>query len=124
MIQVLPITDRETVRCFYEKSGLLFGEDSRGVVATAGDDTIGFCLFDLTERGILVLKLDPENDPMLADGILRAALHVAAERSAMDAHYAGTVSEALLEKLDFIVDRSEKRIDIDKLFRGCTCCHE
>ena len=78
----------------------------------------------LTERGVLILKLDPENDIMLADGILRSALHVAAERSAMDAHYADTVSETLLETLGFIADRAEKRLDIDKLFRGCACGRE
>ena len=38
---------------------------------------------------------------MLADGILRSALHVAAERSAMDARYADAAPMDVLKKLDF-----------------------
>jgi hypothetical protein len=59
---------------------------------------------------------------MLADGILRAALHQAAERSAMDARYSPDVPEALLKTLGFIKDADTRTLDIDKLFGSCCSC--
>ena len=62
-----------------------------------------------------------KEDLMLADGILRSALHVAAERSAMDAFYNDASDEGFYQKLGFIKSKEEKRLDIDKLFGGCCC---
>ena len=50
---------------------------------------------------------------MLADGILRSALHIAAERSIMDARYAENASEELFEKLGFVKNKEEKQLDIE-----------
>jgi hypothetical protein len=58
---------------------------------------------------------------MLADGVLRSALHVAAERSAMDARYVDTAPVELFKKLGFIKDADEHTLNIDKLFGGCGC---
>lgn len=121
MITVLPSDNREYIESAFKKAGLASTDKSGCVTAKFGDEILGECLYELDEKGIVIKKLYPESDIMLADGILRSALHVAAQRSAMDARYESTVSEELLRKLGFIKSREEKTLDIDLLFGGCGC---
>lgn len=120
MIAVLP-GDREETERLFRGSGFEPDETSACVVARFGEEVLGFCLFELDEKKIIIRCLEPADDLPLADGILRAALHVAADRSAMDARYAPSAPEEMLLKLGFVTDRKERRLDIDKLFRGCGC---
>lgn len=121
MVSVLPSNDKEYIKAVFEKAGLCVSDYSGCVTARAGDEILGECLYDMDDKGIVIKKLYPEDDLMLADGILRSALHVAAEKSAMDARYELSVSEELIDKLGFIKDREEKSLNIDLLFGGCGC---
>ncbi|MBR5922844.1 MAG: hypothetical protein IKZ59_03510 [Clostridia bacterium] len=121
MITVAPVSGKDEIKSYFEKAAISMPEDGGCVVAKSGESICGFCLYSLTEKGITVFYITPEDDLSLADGILRSALHVAASRSAMDARYDGESTEILLSKLGFILDKSGKKIDIDKLFRGCGC---
>lgn len=120
MISVLPIEDKEKIKKLFDENNLEFNGDSNGVEAKDKDEVLGYCLFYLDTKRITVLCVKPENDLPLADGILRSALHVAAERSIMDARYTDDF-EPLFEKLSFIKNKSEKTLNIDKLFGGCGC---
>lgn len=120
MISVLKI-EKEKLEKFYKDAGLSMNDFSCGVCAASSSEIFGVCLFDLDEKSIMIRYIDPSDDIGLADGVLRSALHIAAERSVMDARYADTVSEELLNKLQFISDKSLKKLDIDKLFGGCCC---
>ncbi len=120
MITVLKI-DKEKLSYFYNEAGLVINGNSMGVCAENRGEVLAFCLFDLFEKGIDIRYINPENDIALADGVLRSALHIAAEHSAMDAHYTDTVNEKLLESLEFILDKADKTLNIDKLFGGCCC---
>ena len=121
MISISPVADRERLEALYLKSGVKFNEFSCAVAACDRDEVLGYCLFELYEKGITVTYLEPQEDIMLADGILRSALHVAAQRSAMDAHYSENLDEAIFENLGFILSKEDKSLDIDKLFGGCCC---
>lgn len=121
MITVAPIGDREEIRSFFYKAGVAPGDNAGCVCAKSSGEVLGFCLYDLTDKGITVLYIEPKDDLPLADGILRSALHVAASRSAMDARYEGDENGELFVKLGFVLDKNTKRLDIDKLFRGCGC---
>ena len=121
MIEVKPIHERELLTQLYEKHALSLDGYSGGVLARCGEETLGYCLYTLTERGITVRILEPQDDRFLADGILRSALHVAAERSAMDARYSETAPESLFQTLGFVKDSAQKTLDIDLLFGGCHC---
>lgn len=121
MISILQVKDENILSELYSAAGIPKNGNSSAVNAAFGDEVLGFCLFDLYEKGITVRFIEPANDRMLADGLLRSALHIAAERSAMDARYSETVSEQLLKKLDFISDINDKKLNIDKLFGGCGC---
>jgi len=85
----------------FAENGVAAGDFSSAVIAKFGGELLGYCLYDLEDRKITVHKISPEDDIMLADGILRSALHVAAERSIMDAHYSDVAPESLFEKLGF-----------------------
>lgn len=124
MITVSPEKDKQRIKELFLENGLFFGDNSSAVTALCDDEVLGYCLYDFyeeDERKIVIHKVSPENDIMLADGILRSALHVAAERSIMDAFYSDSAGEELFERLAFIKSEKEKRLDIDKLFGGCHC---
>ena len=121
MITVSPISDKSAIAEYYKKAGIVPGENAGCVAAKSGDDVLGFCLYELSEKSITVKYITPKDDLSLADGILRSTLHVAALRSAMDARYEGEENEELFKKLNFILDKADKKLDIDKLFCGCDC---
>jgi len=121
MITVLPLADSKEIKNYFEKEKIPFGDNSGCVTAREKDKVLGYCLYDLDEKGITVHTLYPVDNLMLADGILRSALHIAAQRSAMDARYSSTAPEELFSKLGFIKNAEEKTLDIDKLFGECCC---
>lgn len=122
MITLAPSGDKNKINRLFLENGLDFSDSSGCVMAECDGEVLGFCLYDLDIKGIVVYKIVPENDLSLADGILRSTLHVAAERSIMNAYYSGEEIEKLCDKLDFIKDRVEKRLKIDKLFESCCSC--
>jgi N-acetylglutamate synthase-like GNAT family acetyltransferase len=121
MITVCPIKDKSEIARIFSENGFSVNEKSGAVVAENKGEVLGRCLYYLDEKSIVILSVEPKEDLMMADGILRSALHVAAERSAMDAFYDVAADEQLFEKLGFIKSKSERRLDIDKLFGGCCC---
>ncbi len=121
MISVLPCHDTAEMESLFNKHNLATDEFSGCVIARTGEETLGYCLYSLTPKTVTVFAVEPQNDIMLADGILRSALHVAAENFVLDAHYADCAPIDLFKKLCFIKNEKEKRLNIDKLFGGCNC---
>ncbi len=122
MISLAPVRDKNKVKSVFTENGIEFTENSGCVTAMQGDELLGFSLYDLDSKRMVVKYLEPLSDIGLADGILRSTLHVAAERSIMDAFYAETLPEDFLNKIGFIKDENERRLDIDKLFKSCSNC--
>ena len=121
MISVLPCKDKSEIEALFFKHNLKTDEYSSCVIARTGDEVLGYCLYRLDKKTITVFAVEPQSDIMLADGILRSALHVAAENFVLDAFYEEGAPIDLFEKLDFIKNADEKRLNIDKLFGGCNC---
>ncbi len=122
MLYLGPVSQDEA-KIFFKKSGIAFCENSGCVSCKDGDEILGFCLYDLDKEKMTVKYIEPIDDIALADGILRSTLHVAAERSVMDAFYSNTVPCDFLKKIGFIKNESEQRLDIDKLFKSCCDCN-
>lgn len=122
MLTVLPCRDREEVKNIFNRYSVAFTENSGCVVARDRDEILGECLYELDEKRIIILRLSPQDDLMLADGILRSALHQAAERSAMDARFSADAPEAIFKTLGFIKNSDERTLNIEKLFGGCCSC--
>ena len=124
MIALAPISGKNEINRLFLENGLEFTEFSGCVKAKCGEEVLAFCLYSLDKSGIVIYKIVPENDLKLADGILRSTLHVAAERSIMNAFYCGEDIEKLCDRLGFIKDREENRLDIGKLFESCCSCRK
>ncbi len=121
MISVLPCKDKTKILELFEKHNLKTDDNSGCVIASEKENTLGYCLYSLTSKAITVFAVEPQSDIPLADGILRSALHVAAENFVLDAYYDDNAPIDLFKKLDFIKNADEKRLNIDKLFGGCNC---
>ena len=123
MVTLSVLKDKEkTARLFSEK-GIEQNENSLCLVAFDGNNDLGISLFDITKDKAIIKYIEPLNDVSLADGILRSTLHIAAERFVMNVFYdSETVPEDFFEKLGFIKDKQEKRLNMDKLFMSCGSC--
>lgn len=124
MLTLAPMSDKKQIESIFNEKGIAIGEFSGCVSAKNGAEVLGLCLYELDSKKITVHYIEPLNDIPLADGILRSTLHVAAERSVMNAFYADTVPEEFLKTIGFIKNQSEKSLDIDKLFKSCCDCNK
>ncbi len=122
MISLAPLSDKQQIKERFADNNIEYTENSGCVTAVDKEEVLGFCLYDLDKKKMVIKYLEPLSDIALADGILRSTLHVSAERSVMDAFYEDTVPEDFLEKIGFIKEKAEKRLDIDKLFKSCCNC--
>ena len=122
MLTLAPMAEKKKIAELFNEKGISLSEFSGCVTAKNGDEVLGLCLYELTDKKITVQYIEPLNDIPLADGILRSTLHVAAERSVMNAFYADTLPEDFLKKIGFIKDAEQKSLDIDKLFKSCSGC--
>lgn len=121
MLTLSPLKNSNTIADIYKEKGCNYNEFSGCVLCKDGAEILGLCLYELTSTKITVNHIEPKNDLGLADGILRSTLHVAAERSVMDAFYGENIEE-VVKKLNFVKNAEEKRLDIDKLFSSCCSC--
>lgn len=122
MIYLGPVKDKEKIKELFYTHNLSLSEYSGCVAAQDGEAVLGYCLYDLDKEKMTLHYLEPLNDLAFADGILRSTLHVAAERSIMNAFYSETAPEDVFKKLLFVKNSDEKSLNIDKLFESCCGC--
>lgn len=121
MISVLPCRDSAKIEELFSKHDLKINKSSGCVIARQNDEILGYCLYSLTSKAMIVFAVEPQNDIPLADGILRSALHVSAENFVLDVFYDDCAPIELFHILGFVKNEEEKRLNIDKLFGGCSC---
>lgn len=121
MISVIPCHDSVKIEELFKKHNLAIDEFSGCVIASQNDEVLGYCLYSLSKSKMTIFAVEPKSDIPLADGILRSALHVAAENFVLDTFYADCAPVDLFRTLAFIKNEDEKRLNIDKLFGGCNC---
>ena len=124
MISVLPCREKNEIERLFNNHNLKTDEFSGCVIASEKQNVLGYCLYSLTEKQMVIFALEPQKDIPLADGILRSALHVAAENFVLDAFYDDSAPVDLFNLLGFIKNDQEKRLNIDKLFGGCNCSNK
>ena len=121
MIVLKPTEDKNLIKQYYDKASIPFSDNANLLLATVGQEVLGFCLFDINDV-LTVYKIEPMNDLPLLDGVLRSTLHVGCERGKNDAFYAESAPEAVFEALGFVKNKAEKRLEVDKLFKSCCGC--
>lgn len=124
MLTVLPVNSQDKLREIFIASGFEYSAQSGCVIAENAEAVIGKCLYNITNDSITIIFLEPSDDIMLADGILRSALHVADFRAITKAFYSDSVSVDLLKTLGFIKNSTEKTLDIEKLHESCCKCEK
>ena len=122
MITVLTVGDADKLGALYSANGQAVNDFSQAVSAvdTNTDEVLGVCLFEITTDKITIGKIVPEADIMLADGLLRSALHVAISRGITAAFFGDSANFDLLKRLNFIGDETEKSLKFEKLTE-CGC---
>lgn len=122
MITVLPVKERPKIEKLFKDYGLEFNNNSGATVASSNGENLGCCLFDLDDKEIIIRFITPENDIMLADGILRSALHIADFRGVTNAFYSNFSQIGIYKTLDFIKNEQENSLKIEKLHESsCSC---
>ena len=122
MITVLPVKTEIELKELYNSLNFSVNKNSGAVVAKEKEEFLGCCLFEIDNEKIVINHIIPVNDIMLADGILRSALHIADYRGIETAFYSETAPENLFKTLDFIKDENEKSLKIEKLHESsCSC---
>ena len=122
MVEVKNIEKSEALDLFKEKNIGYHESESYALCAKDGDSLLGYCLYDIREGKITVRLIEPEKDILIADGLLRSALFVAANRGIMEAEYEETVSAELIMRLGFSNNKQNNTIDISNLFSSCENC--
>ncbi len=122
MINVLPLNDADKIKKYFNNGRFEFNCNSGCIVATDKDSVLGFCTYYLYDDCIKIADIKPDDDLMLADGILRSALHVADFKGIINAFYMDNSNEELLSKLKFIKNRDDRTLNIEKLHESCCSC--
>ena len=117
----LKTTDNTEAKRLFEKEGLSFNDCSDCLCAKDKDEVLGYCLFDIKDKEMTIRAIEPQNDLMLLDGVLRSTLHIAASRNLEKAVWADKAPEKIFKTLGFVTE--ENTLNINKLYEsGCSCC--
>lgn len=118
---ILKTAPKEEAKSLFEKEGLVFTEYSECLCAKDGNEILGYCLFDIKDKEMTVRAIQPQNDLMLLDGVLRSTLHIAAIRNLTKALWAEKAPERVFRTLGFVSE--ENTLNINKLYEGkcCSC---
>ena len=116
---ILKTVSSEEAESFYKKEELEQNGNSLCLCAKDRDEVLGYCLFDLEKDEMIIRAIEPQNDLMLLDGVLRSTLHIAANRSIEKAVWADKAPEKAFKTLRFIND--DNTLNINKLFEE-KCC--
>ncbi len=124
MLEILVCNDKNETLNLYKAKNINFTENCFAIRAMLGDECIGYALFSIDLEKETVFAVEPKEDRMLADGLLRSALHVGCERGIKDAFYSLTEYEELYSKINFIENKKEKRLKLQNLFTDCCNCRK
>lgn len=124
MLEILVCDDAKITKELYDSIGLEYNDLSLAIRAMNKSECLGFALFSIDGSSETVYAVEPKDDMMLADGLLRSALHVGTERGITDAFYSLTEYEELYSKISFIESREEKRLKLQNLFTDCCHCNK
>ena len=122
MITINLIKDFFETKNIFEKYNTLFGTNCFCMAAKDNEDTLCLCLFKYSDDSVIIKDIQPRNDIMMADGILRSTFFVASNRGIEKAYYDNIEIEEMLDKLGFILNKKEKSLMLKKIFESCCGC--
>ena len=122
MLQVKPCDDA-TAKTFCEAESVEYINGVTTLItATENNETLGSLVYDILGNKMVIKYIEPVNDLLLSDGILRSALFIAANKSIMDIYFINPVPYELIDKLGFVKKKEDNSIDVTNLFSSCKSC--
>lgn len=125
MITLKTVETKEALT-FYKKEGLQINENSLCLCAKNKEEVLGYSLFDIEDKKMVIRAIEPQNDLMLLDGVLRSTLHIAASRNVTEATWGDNAPEKIFKTLGFVT--KENTLNITKLYEnkccGCNGCEK
>lgn len=122
MLEILVCEEKEKTEALYKSLGIEYKPEYLAIRAMNREECLGFSLFKIEDNIETVFAVEPKTDRMLADGLLRSALHVGCERGITEAYYSGDDYVELYEKIDFIEDLQNQKLKLQNLFTDCCAC--
>lgn len=107
----------------FKKENIKFGINCFAVRAMQGENCLGYVIFNIEDEKETVFAVFPENDILLADGLIRSALHIGCERGIKEGYYNKKLYH-LLKKIDFVENKEENKLKFQNLFTNCCCCNK
>ncbi len=121
MITLKTTENKQEAKEFFEKANLEFSEYSDCLLAKDREEVLGYCLFDIKDNKMMIFAIEPQNDIMLLDGVLRSVLHIAASRNLEEAVASDNTPLNVFKTLGFL--KEDNKLNISKLYEsGCSCC--
>lgn len=115
----LKTVEKEESLAFFKKENLQMNDNSLCLCAKDKEEVLGYSLFDIESQKMIIRAIEPQNDLMLLDGVLRSTLHIAASRNVTEATWDDKVPVKIFKTLGFIT--KENKLNIEKLYES-KCC--
>ena len=122
MLEVKPIDSSAAKKYCNTKKIEYINGTTTVISAIEQGSTLGTLVYDIADNKMIIKFIEPTDDFILADGIFRSALFIAANKSIMDIYWQSPVPNDLINKLGFVKDEQEKSIDVTNLFSSCESC--
>lgn len=100
MLEIKICQDSGRCAALCESAGVRYTGEECIYRAVNRCETLGFCIFQLSEDGLRFLALCDGGDPQLGDGLVKAAACYAADRGALSVEVENDETAARINRLD------------------------
>ncbi len=122
MIEIKQTNDVELIKKYAEIEGVEYSDNLKMIKAFSGDEILGFSLFNVFNKKMVIETIKPKEDILFLDGILRSTLHFASENLIEEVYYGEKAPESEFIKHNFVEDLSNKKLKMLGLLGNCENC--
>ena len=124
MIEVNVIKDFYESKNIFNKYNIVFENNCFCMAAKDKEEILALCLFKYDNDSVIIKELQPRNDLLMLDGVLRSTFFVATNRKMEKAFFDNDDLTDIFKKLDFIDNIDIKSLKLKKIFDSCGCCNK
>jgi len=121
MLEIYPIKDKELLKEKFAQKGISITDSSAGYIAYDGGEAVGLSLFKVEDKFAHIYVIEPENDALLCDSLIRSVINYAANRGVFRLVCAADSVKAIAAKLSYLSDDGEE-INVMDMMQGCKNC--
>lgn len=121
MLEIYPIKENEILKEKFALKGMNATDRSAGYIAYDGGEAVGISLFNVEDKFANIFVIEPENDALLCDSLIRSVINYAANRGVFKLVCATEQTKAIATKLTYLAADGEE-IDVIGMMQGCKNC--